>query len=93
MPTITTTLSGFGQWILSSFDNNFDACGVKVIARDDYNYGEVTENIAQSLKFLVDCGETNSATISKSAMKTAASASWENFIKYYLEAFDIALKG
>ena len=92
VPTITTTLSGFGQWILSSFENNFDACGVKVIARGDYNYGEVTENIAQSLKYLVDCGEPNSALISKSAMKTAVSASWENFIKYYLEAFEIALK-
>ena len=47
VPTVTTTLSGFGQWILSSFNNDFDDCGVKVIARGDFNYGEVVENIAQ----------------------------------------------
>ncbi len=92
VPTITTTLSGFGQWILSSFKNEFDDCGVKVIARGDFNYGEVVENIALSLKYLVDCGATASSQISKSAMETAKTAAWDNFIKYYIEAFNIALK-
>jgi glycosyltransferase involved in cell wall biosynthesis len=91
VPTVTTTLSGFGQWILSSFKNDFDDCGVNVIARGDFNYGEVVENIAQSLKYLVDCGATASMAISKAAMKTASAASWDNFIEYYLEAFEIAL--
>ena len=92
VPTVTTTLSGFGQWILSSFKNDFDDCGVNVIARGDFNYGEVVENIAQSLKYLVDCGATASLAISKAAMKTASAAAWDNFIEYYLEAFEIALK-
>ncbi len=91
VPTVTTTLSGFGQWILSSFKNDFDDCGVNVIARGDFNYGEVVENIAQSLKYLVDCGATASSAISKAAMKTASAAAWDNFIEYYLEAFEIAL--
>ena len=91
VPTVTTTLSGFGQWILSSFKNDFDDCGVNVIARGDFNYGEVVENIAQSLKYLVDCGATASMAISKAAMKTASAAAWDNFIDYYLEAFEIAL--
>ena len=92
VPTVTTTLSGFGQWILSSFKNEFDDCGVNVIARGDFNYNEVSEQIAQSLKYLVDCGATASASISKAAMNTAKQASWSNFIEYYLEAFEIALK-
>ena len=92
VPTVTTTLSGFGQWILSSFKNDFDDCGVNVIARGDFNYAEVVENIAQSLKYLVDCGATASAAISKAAMKTAKTAAWDNFIAYYLEAFDVALQ-
>ena len=91
VPTVTTTLSGFGQWILSSFKNDFDDCGVNVIARGDFNYGEVVENIAQSLEYLVDCGATASLAISKAAMKTASAAAWDNFIEYYLEAFEIAL--
>ncbi len=92
VPTVTTTLSGFGQWILSSFKNDFDDCGVNVIARGDFNYGEVVENIAQSLKYLVDCGATASAAVSKAAMKTAKTAAWDNFIGYYLEAFEVALQ-
>ena len=92
VPTITTSLSGFGQWILSAFKNDFDDCGVNVIARGDYNYDSVCENIARSLKYLVDCGGDASATISKSAMKTAAKAAWSNFISYYEEAFKVALK-
>ena len=92
VPTITTSLSGFGQWILSAFKNDFDDCGVNVIARGDYNYDSVCESIARSLKYLVDCGGDASATISKSAMKTAAQAAWSNFISYYEEAFEVALK-
>ena len=91
VPTVTTTLSGFGQWILSSFKNDFDDCGVNVISRGDYNYNEVSEQIAQSLKYLVDCGETASTEIGKAAMKTAKAAAWSNFIEYYLEAFAVAL--
>ncbi|MDE6331085.1 MAG: glycogen/starch synthase, partial [Muribaculaceae bacterium] len=30
VPTITTSLSGFGQWILGNFENSFDVCGVRV---------------------------------------------------------------
>ncbi|MDE6490415.1 MAG: glycogen/starch synthase, partial [Muribaculaceae bacterium] len=49
VPTVTTTLSGFGQWILGNFDNNFEACGVNVIARGDSNYHNVVEAIASDL--------------------------------------------
>ncbi|WP_302314877.1 glycosyltransferase, partial [uncultured Muribaculum sp.] len=31
VPTITTTLSGFGQWILSTEDATFSECGVNVV--------------------------------------------------------------
>ena len=91
VPTITTTLSGFGQWILSSSKNEFEASGVNVIARGDYNYNEVSEQIAQSLKYLVDSSAKVSKSIGQAAMKTAASAAWSNFIEYYLEAFAVAL--
>ena len=43
VPTITTTLSGFGQWILSTEDATFSECGVNVVARGDFNYNEVAQ--------------------------------------------------
>ena len=92
VPTITTTLSGFGQWILSSFQNDFNDCGVNVISRGDFNYEQVTEGIAQSLRSLIDNDSKTTAQIGKAAMTTAATASWSNFINYYQEAYSIAIE-
>ncbi len=91
VPTITTSLSGFGQWVLDTTDNQFDSCGVTVIGRGDYNYGETVDNIARALHFLNDCGEEEQHHISEAAMKTASRAAWSYFITYYVEAFEVAL--
>lgn len=92
VPTITTSLSGFGQWILSTSENQFETCGVSVVGRGDYNYDEVVDNITRSLVFLCDSDKTETKTIAKAAMKTASKASWEYFITYYADAFKIALE-
>ena len=91
VPTITTSLSGFGQWILSAFNNDFEDCGVNVIARGDYNYDSVSHSIAQALYNLASSDEMAAARISKAAMATASAAAWSNFIVYYNEAFTVAM--
>lgn len=91
VPTITTTLSGFGQWILSSSSNELGSCGVKVEDRGDSNYNEVKEAIANDLKALIDAPAKEMGVIRHAATETAAKASWEYFIKYYDEAYYIAL--
>lgn len=91
VPTVTTSLSGFGQWILDTTDNQFDSCGVTVIGRGDYNYDETVDNIARALRFLNESGEDEQEQISKSAMKTAKHAAWSYFITYYIDAYEIAL--
>ncbi len=92
VPTVTTSLSGFGQWILSSFKNDFEDCGVNVIARGDYNYDTVADGIANALFFLAGNDDATTIKIGKAAMATAAKASWGNFIDYYNEAFDVAIE-
>ena len=91
VPTVTTSLSGFGQWILSTTDNQFDSCGVNVVGRGDYNYSDVVDNIARTLSYLNDCDEEETAKISSAAMHTATRAAWSYFIAYYIDAFEIAL--
>lgn len=90
VPTVTTSLSGFGQWILHSFENNFEDCGVTVVGRSDGNYQNVVENIARSVKFLTCSDDEVMKNISASAMSTASCAAWEKFIVYYEDAFKIA---
>lgn len=92
VPTITTSLSGFGRWILSSSKSDFFVSGVNVIERGDSNYSEVVEGIASSLYSLITTPATKRAKVAKAARATADAAAWSDFIKYYVEAFDIALK-
>ncbi len=85
VPTITTTLSGFGQWILSTEDATFSECGVNVVARGDFNYNEVADRIAKSLEYLVNSNPASLAMISSRAMNTASLAAWSYFIEYYVK--------
>lgn len=91
VPTVTTSLSGFGQWIVRHFTNDFENCGVTVIGRSDSNYGEVVEQTAEAIRFLTCCSPATAKTVHQAAMTTASKAEWENFIKYYTDAFSIAL--
>ncbi len=92
VPTVTTSLSGFGQWILDNFDNSFEACGVRVEHRTDSNYDQLCDSIVNDLSTLITDNSKTLMTISKSARATAKTAAWSNFIKYYDQAFDIALR-
>ena len=91
VPTVTTTLSGFGQWVLATEDNTFDECGVNVIARGDFNYDEVADRIARSLQYLVSADQQQSTLIRSRAMHLASLAAWSYFIEYYVDAFRMAL--
>lgn len=92
VPTVTTSLSGFGQWINRNFTGAFEECGVAVAERTDGNYFEVVDNIARELKFLICCDPSTEKNIKSKAKSTSGNALWSNFIKFYEEAFDIALK-
>ncbi len=92
VPTVTTSLSGFGQWIDRFFDNGFENCGVTVVERTDSNYPAVVDSIARSIKFLTCADELLRKFISGKAMATAACAKWDSFVKFYEEAFSIALE-
>ncbi|MDE5844962.1 MAG: glycogen/starch synthase [Muribaculaceae bacterium] len=91
VPTITTTLSGFGQWILNDVENGFEKSGVNVVERTDHDYSGSVENIARSLMSLINSDKKQLAEISNSARETAAKASWTYFIDYYIKAFDKAI--
>lgn len=92
VPTVTTTLSGFGQWILATEDNTFQESGVNVIARGDFNYDEVTWHIARSIDFLAGLDSGEKACVDSRAMLTASKAAWSYFIEFYVDAFREAVE-
>ncbi|MBD5254544.1 MAG: glycosyltransferase [Barnesiella sp.] len=91
VPTITTSLSGFGQWVMSSRGMDLNSTGVGVVARNDNNYHEVVSSIADDLKLLSCADAETRESISKQALTTADQANWNLFIEYYIDAFRIAL--
>ena len=91
VPTITTDLAGFGQWVHVNFGDDVLSCGVKVIHRTDSNYEDTVHAVASSLMklYLLDEKEVNK--VRKAARATSKMASWDNFIEFYDLAYEQAL--
>lgn len=93
VPCITTSLSGFGMWadsVKGSRSGIMD--GVEVVTRTDYNYSEVADAIAATVERYMNLPEKDVTAARKAAAKLSEKALWKHFIKYYYEAYDIALR-
>lgn len=93
VPTITTTLSGFGTWTKKNDDreNGLDD-GVQVIYRDDSNYGEVVREIATHIYDFTLKSAEQIDVLRKKATELSDKADWAHFIAYYREAYSKALQ-
>lgn len=90
IPTITTSVSGFGQWIRSLFPTVKDC--TTVIDRDDDNDDEVVDEI---VKHIVNCSLKTEKEIVKiriKAFEISRSALWKNLIDNYHDAYTLALE-
>lgn len=92
VPTVTTSLSGFGSWVKANFKPDFIDSGVDVIERTDSNYGECVDNIARDVCALTALNPTRREEIAARARATARAADWSVFISHYEEAYSIALR-
>lgn len=91
VPTITTDLAGFGQWVLDTRGDDSDLSGVKVVHRTDSNYNDTVQTVVSGLINLYVMEAKMMQSVRKGARDTSKLASWENFIKYYDEAYNKAL--
>ncbi len=87
VPTITTTLAGFGMWVNGLKEH----AGVEVIHRDDYNRNEVAEKISDSLIRFASLTPSRIAATRRSAHEIAQTALWENLFSHYESSYSIAL--
>ena len=93
VPCITTDLAGFGLWANTVFGKDGELeDGVKVIHRTDYNYSEVADNIKDTVADFSNMSKKQIETCRKNADALSKKALWSEFIKYYYEAYDIALR-
>ena len=93
VPCITTDLAGFGLWANKEFGHQGELeDGVKVIHRTDYNYSEVADMIKDTVAKFSSMTQKQIDDCRKAADALSKKALWSEFIKYYHEAYDIALR-
>ena len=90
VPTVTTTLAGFGAWINTKCPDSVGC--VDVIRRTDDNDTEVVENIVKNIHG--KCGLSNEAIqeARKKAYEVSRQVLWASLIDYYKQTYDIALQ-
>ncbi|MBR5235212.1 MAG: glycogen/starch synthase [Bacteroidaceae bacterium] len=92
VPTITTDLAGFGLWA-NSLKGEYSQLedGVKVVHRTDSNWNEAADEIKNTILAFTKMDDKLVADLRRRAAAIAKKALWDKFVKYYLEAYDIAL--
>ena len=88
VPTITTTLAGFGLWVNKLKEHS----GVEVIRRDDYNDKEAVANISDALLRFTNLSADGVKKARKSAAAIAKTALWENLFASYEQAYAEAIE-
>ncbi len=89
VPTLTTTLAGFGMWVRSHYKGQHP--GITVLDRDDNNYDEVVDGVAARIREVAGLELDQRNIYRENAREVAQIALWTNQIVYYQEAYSIAL--
>ena len=93
VPCITTDLAGFGLWANSEKGAYCEIeDGVKVIHRTDYNYSEVADAIKDTVAKFSNFNDKQIKAARTKAYNLSKKALWSEFIKYYYQAYDVALR-
>ena len=89
VPTITTTLAGFGTWALSHFPN--ENLALKVIRRDDSNYQEVVTGVVSQIEKIARLSPTAYEALWEDAQQIGKAALWDKFFAFYQKAYELTL--
>ncbi|MGN0092565.1 MAG: alpha-glucan family phosphorylase, partial [Alistipes sp.] len=88
VPTITSTLAGFGVWALSQEKHD----GITVIERNDANGEQAAQATADAVLHFAALGSSEVAALRKEAGEVAKRALWSKMFKHYIEAYEIAIE-
>ncbi|WP_047447052.1 alpha-glucan family phosphorylase [Alistipes sp. ZOR0009] len=88
VPTFTTSLAGFGNWMeVHGYTNK----GLEVIPRTDSNYPDVVENIKKTILNFTTVEVKQFEKLRVEAGTLAAQTQWRSFVKYYQKAYSQAI--
>ncbi|MBO7189830.1 MAG: alpha-glucan family phosphorylase, partial [Alistipes sp.] len=87
VPTVTTTLAGFGMWVAKQSNHN----GVDIVRRDDYNEREVVLQITDVIRKYIDMSAEALETARVDAQEVSKTALWKRLFNEYKRAYEEAL--
>ncbi|MGL5684127.1 MAG: alpha-glucan family phosphorylase [Marinifilaceae bacterium] len=85
VPTVTTTLAGFGLWV--KYHYNVVHPGILIVERNDMNADDVANAITKRIEEQLKLDETTFEAERTNAFDVSRIALWENLIEYYFEAY------
>jgi phosphorylase/glycogen(starch) synthase len=90
VPTVTTTLAGFGLWINNQCPDSVDC--VDVIKRTDDNDLDVVNNIVRATVTKCNLTAEQMQIAREKAFEVSRKVLWKTLIVYYWQALDLALQ-
>ncbi len=89
IPTITTTLAGFGQWAIGT-QSDVENQPIIVVERRDANYGEVVHQITDHIQSLKRMAEDEIKVLRDNTRGLIEQTYWKDFIKSYQKSYSQA---
>jgi len=89
IPTVTTSLSGFGLWVQKYFKDPGN--GMVVVERTDDNEATVIDEIRGFVRKFLGLSAEEVAKAREKAHEISRIAMWNNLVEHYFSAYDIAL--
>ncbi|MCD4682602.1 MAG: DUF3417 domain-containing protein, partial [Bacteroidales bacterium] len=87
IPSLTTSLAGFGLWVKSNYEVKHHA--VKTIERNEDNYDHVVEDVANELFYFSGINSEEFETSRNEAIEIAKKLHWDYLSEKYREAYTI----
>ena len=89
IPTVTTSLSGFGLWVRTYFKEPGN--GIAIIERNDYNETDVISGIRSFISRFIHLSPEEINTAREKAHEISRIAMWDSLVEKYFQAYEIAL--
>ncbi len=90
VPTLTTSLAGFGQWVRSHYGKQHP--GIAVVTRNDSNYRNVVEETVGRIREIARLSREDRKAYMDNAREVSEIALWDKNIAYYKEAYSKAIE-
>jgi phosphorylase/glycogen(starch) synthase len=89
IPTVTTSLSGFGLWVRNYFEDPGN--GISIIERTDDNEDQVVADIRNFMSMFIGLSDIEIEKAREKAHDVSRIAMWDSLVVHYFTAYEQAL--